>query len=242
MSGNTLFNKWKNRLGSKYYYYPKVLAAPRIFNGAHDYPLDLKNPRTIDEKVRWLLTYSYGRREAPFADKILAREYVKKCGYEHMLVKLYGVYKKTADIRPDALPNKFVIKTNHDSGSVYICRDKSTFDWDAAMHDLNERIKVNYANRYCEYHYKYIKRRILIEELLEDEERESLLDYKVHCIHGKPICIEVITDRATGYKENYYDPSWNRLEWAREGQSKGNTNVPKPKKLEEMLADRKSVV
>ena len=44
------------------------------------------------------------------------------------LVPLIGVYDSVNDIDLDTLPDEFVLKPNHSSGKVIICRDKSQID------------------------------------------------------------------------------------------------------------------
>ncbi len=40
-----------------------------------------------------------------------------------------GVWHQFEDINFDSLPNQFVLKCTHDSGSVVICKDSSQFDF-----------------------------------------------------------------------------------------------------------------
>lgn len=224
----------KERFGCMWYYFPRKYARKILFRDAHGYDMNWKKPQGIDEKMNWLLAYSYGRREAYFADKYKVREYVKKCGFEDMLTKLYGVYKHTNEININELPDKFILKTNHDCGSNIICKDKRAINWDKDLEKLEYALHLNYANKYCEYHYKYIKRRIVAEEFLDDGREERLTDYKIHCFYGKPYCIEVITGRKTNCKEYFMDLQWKQLDYAVEAK-KGYNLIDRPKSLSAML-------
>ena len=46
-------------------------------------PIDLKNPKTLDEKIQWLKFNTYYKNPlvTQCADKYAVREYVEKCGY-----------------------------------------------------------------------------------------------------------------------------------------------------------------
>lgn len=56
------------------------------------------------------------------ADKVLVRDYVKKCGLESILTKLYAVWDKAADICFNDLPDAFMLKSNNGDGKEPILR------------------------------------------------------------------------------------------------------------------------
>lgn len=196
--------------------------------------LDLKNPCDFNQKIQYLMVKKIGKKEAQLVDKYLVRNYVKEKGYEEILPKLYGVYKNAEEIDLDKFPEKFVLKTNHDSGSVFVCTDKSTFDFENVKYKLNEALKRNYARKHLEYHYKYIKPRIICEEFIEDENGNSPADYKIYCFDGKPECIMVCTNRQTNLKFGYYDLQWNKLDYLK-AEYVASEVMEKPKNLENML-------
>ncbi|WP_289490274.1 ATP-grasp fold amidoligase family protein, partial [Klebsiella pneumoniae] len=61
-------------------------------------------------------------------DKYAVRSYIAETIGEQYLVPLLGRWERAEDIDFDTLPNQFVLKCNHDSGCVLICKDKATFD------------------------------------------------------------------------------------------------------------------
>lgn len=237
---NTIKEKIKYKLGSKLYYMPRKRAHTILFENIHGYKMDWSNPQTIDEKMRWLLVYSYGRREAFFADKYMVRKYIKECGWGELLTDLYGCWKSTREICLNNLPDAFVLKTNHASGGVLICTDKKKVDWKLELQRIEKRLHINYANRYCEYHYKYIKRRVIAEELLDDGREERMTDYKVHCFNGEPYCIEVVFNRKDSAKSNYYDLKWNKLDYVTKEHISDKIH-DKPRSLETMLQAAKDI-
>ena len=88
------------------------------------YKLNLKNPQTFNEKLQWLKLYDRNPEYTKMVDKYEVREYIKEKIGEEYLIPLIGVYDKFDDIDFDELPNQFVIKCNHDSGGLVICKDK----------------------------------------------------------------------------------------------------------------------
>lgn len=201
--------------------------------------INLNIPRDFNEKINWLKIHSDMKIWAQLSDKYEVRMYLHDCGLEHALNQLYGVYEKVNEIDFNKLPQSFVIKTtNGGSGTeVKIIEDKST---------LNEKSLRNYFKAICkpskldasaEFHYKYIKPRIIIEKFLKQSDNSPLVDYKIHCFNGEPFVILVCSDRVFGksVKLTLYDLDWNPMFDKLISKSKGDKIVAKPKGLTQML-------
>ena len=90
--------------------------------------LNLDDPKTFTEKLQWLKLYDHNPNYTRMADKLALRDYVEeKIGSGHS-VKVLGVWERFSDIDFNTLPDRFVLKTTHDSGSYVICRDKAELD------------------------------------------------------------------------------------------------------------------
>ena len=152
-----------------------------------DYPLNLNSPKTFNEKLQWLKLNDRNPLYTTMVDKYKAKQYVASIiGEEHVIPTL-EVYQKVEDIDFDKLPNQFVLKCNHDSGGVVICKDKSKLDRKAALEKLRTRMNVNFfwANR--EWPYKNVKPCIIAEKFMTDQSQSDLglKDYKFFCFDGK---------------------------------------------------------
>lgn len=130
--------------------------------------LNLKNPTTFNDKLNWLKLYNRNPELTKLVDKVTVKDEVAKIIGERHIVKTYGVWRSFDEIDFDALPDRFVLKTNHDSGGVAICRSKATFDFQAARERLTESLKRDFWVFAREWPYKNVDRRILAEELLVD--------------------------------------------------------------------------
>lgn len=204
---------------------------------------DWENPQGLNEKIQWLLVKTDTSEWTRLADKYLVRDFVKSRGLEDILVKLYGKWDRAEDINYDSLPQKFILKCNHDSGSYHIIDKNIGFDKENINKDLNDHVKREYGVNTGEIHYMKIKRCIIAEELLEsktDTFSKSLVDYKVWCFNGKPYCIWATYNRTKDATyADVYDLEWNvHPEWSvfTEHYRNGHGQVPKPKSLEQMLA------
>jgi len=175
--------------------------------------INWKNPRDLNEKINWLKLYDRNPMYTKLADKYAVREYVKEKIGEDYLIPLLGVWDKAEDIDFDSLPEQFVLKCTHDSGSVVICDGKNTFDRNGAVKKLANALKKNYFYRNREWVYKNIPRRIIAEQYVEDSSDKELRDYKIFCFNGIPRTMYVATSRSIGQLTfDYYDMDFNRLD------------------------------
>lgn len=109
-----------------------------------EYKLNFKNPQTFNEKLQWLKLYDQKSEYTTMVDKYEVRKYIKEQIGEEYLMPLIGAYDKFDDIDFSKLPNKFVIKCNHDSGGLVICKDKSKLNIEDARKKINKSLKINY--------------------------------------------------------------------------------------------------
>lgn len=174
--------------------------------------LDLKNPRTFNQKLQWLKLYNRKPEYTTMVDKYAVKGYVsEKIGAEYVIPTL-GVWDSFDDIDFDSLPNQFVLKCTHDSGGLVICRDKSKLDIAAAKKKINMSLKRDYFYNGREWPYKNVPKRIIAEQYLSnDEESNELSDYKVLCFNGEPKLIEIHKGRFSGHHtQDFYDTEWNK--------------------------------
>lgn len=174
--------------------------------------LNLKNPKTFNEKLQWLKLYNHKPEYTIMVDKVKAKEYVAKLIGEEHIIPTLGVWDDPDEIDFDALPDQFVLKCNHNSGTgMCICRDKSKLDIEKVKAELRKGLKENYFMRWREWPYKNVPRKILAEKFMVDESGTELKDYKIFCFNGEPRYCQVISDRNTDEKIDFYDMHWKRL-------------------------------
>jgi hypothetical protein len=173
--------------------------------------LNLKNPRTFCDKLNWLKLHDFKPEFTRLADKIAVRDHIKELLGEDICLPLLGVWEHYDDIDFDTLPDKFVMKCNHDSGSVKIIRDKSSMDHAALREFFEGRLKLNPFVLGREYPYKDIKPMILVEKFMTSNTGRDIRDYKFLCFDGIPRYMFVISDRSTDCRSDFYDMDFNRL-------------------------------
>lgn len=215
--------------------------------------LNLDNPQTFGEKLQWLKLHDRNPLYTLMVDKVKAKDYVaEKIGAQYIIPTL-GVWKSADDVDFDTLPDRFVIKCNHNSGKgMYICKDKSKMDEDQVRERLRQGLKENYYKHGREWPYRDVPRRILAEQYMEsscgivmDAAAEAkaahvggLRDYKLYCFNGEPRLCQVISDRATSEHIDFYNTDWHRIKGL-VGLTKNVYNsesgTPRPRSFDDML-------
>jgi hypothetical protein len=206
-----------------------------LYRGFMDERLDLRNPRTYNQKLQWLKLFDRNPLYTQLTDKYAVRKFVEqRVGVEY-LVPLLGVYSSFEEIDFSLLPQRFVLKTTHDSGGVVFCDDLENFDKKAAAEKINTHLSRNYYYWGREWNYKNIHPQIIAEKYLEDIEHGDLIDYKFMCFDGHARCCLVCSNR---YKLNqnltFFDLDWNVLPFFRH-YPRSMEPIAKPKRLEKMV-------
>lgn len=199
--------------------------------------LNLKNPKEYNEKLQWLKLNDRKPEYSTMVDKYEVRGYIEDLLGDKYLIPCLGIYDSVDDIDIDALPDRFVLKCTHDSGSVEICKDKSSFDIEGARHRLSQAMKRNYYATYREWPYKYVKPRIIAEGYLEGDGGD-LKDYKVMCFNGEAKIIEVHENRFVEGKvhtQTFYDREWSIVPLTQVETVTVDGPSERPRQLEEIL-------
>lgn len=172
---------------------------------------DLKNPRTFNEKLQWLKLHDRNPFYTVLVDKYKVREYIaKKIGSQY-LIPLLGVWDDPDKIDFDKLPNKFVLKCNHNSGlGMCICKDKTMLNINKVKEDLSKGLRQNYYLTGREWPYKNVNPCIIAEKYIENTDLKELVDYKFYCFNGYVDSVMVCIGRSTGDPRFYFfDKNWN---------------------------------
>ncbi len=174
---------------------------------------DLETPKTYTEKLQWLKLHDHRPEYTQMVDKYAVKEYVaRKIGPEYV-IPLLGVWDRAEDIDFDALPDRFVLKTTHDSGGIVVCTDKSTLDIPKARQRLKHFLSRNYYDHNREWPYKHVPPRIIAEAYMEDRETGELRDYKFFTFGGVPRVLYIAQGRGRGEPTvaDFYDMEFNHL-------------------------------
>lgn len=205
-----------------------------VFPVQTGYQLNLKAPKTYNEKLNWLKLNDRKPIYTIMADKYRAKDFVASRIGKQYVVPVLETWDSVEEISLDSMPEKFVLKTNHDSGSVQICREKEDFDFEKAKENLSRSMSHNYYLHAREWPYRDIKKKIFAEKFLEMG--NALVDYKVMCFNGNPQAIQLNYVGQDRHSQDFYDTKWNKMDISQSVYAPVSAiENPKPAFLDEML-------
>ena len=220
-----------------------------LFKERFKYDLNLDKPMTFNEKLQWLKLYDRNDVYTRMVDKAEVKGYVIEKLYHNKksvtepnigedislhIIPTIDVYESFDDIDFDLLPDRFVMKCTHDSGSA-LAVQKESLDTNALKEKYKNNLRLNFWLKFREWPYKNVKPRILIEEYMETTGKETLPVYKFFCFSGKPFLVQtVINDKKEDEVIDYYDLDWNKLN-LRQNYPNSDENIKKPVTLDLMV-------
>lgn len=157
---------------------------PAVFDGG-DY----------NNKIKWLMLFDQRPEIVQLSDKLAVRDYVAKNAGPQYLAQIFAIWEHPGEVKIGDLPDQFVLKTNHDSGSVWPVKDRRALDWDRLCKDLRQSIqKTDYGKDKGEWCYQHIPPKLFAEEYLEVNSPE-MPDFKFHCCLGEVRFVQYIYNR-----------------------------------------------
>lgn len=212
---------------------PSSLYLKLVYKAKTGECLHLNKPVTFCEKLNWLKLHNKNPEYTLLVDKVLVRDIVNRRMGKDMFFPLLGVWNRYEDIDFDLLPDRFVLKCNHDSGSVKVIGNKSEINHAELKEFYNGRLKINpyYLGR--EYPYKGVKPKIIAEQYMVPNGSNDINDYKFFCFGGKPELLFVATSRSSDCKFDFYDMDFRHLDITNIHPQSGKI-IEKPSCFEEM--------
>lgn len=191
------------------------------------YELDWKNPKTFNEKLQWLKLYDRNPLYTTLVDKYRVKQWVADRIGEQYVIPTLAVYDSVEEIDLNKLPDQFVLKCNHDSGSVVVCRDKATFDFESAKRKLDAGLKHNFYWDVREWPYKNVKRCVFAEQFMKDPAMNEN-------VPNSTKIIQVDFDLFKWHKRNLYGKHWGCIETNIKQSAMPERSFDKSKALDEM--------
>ncbi len=219
------YSLYKNIMKTRYFH-NAMERMDRKYNSLYDRHINWDYPTEYNEIVNWQKFHEDMKKWAVLADKYKARDYVKKCGLDEILIPLYGKYDTVDELFMDwdDLPDDFVIKSNNGCGHVIVVSKEQGGKRAVNKKELAAELKFwllekDYGLHNAEFQYLYIRNCIIVEKLLVDtsiaEFSLAPIDYKIYCFNGEPFICYVSYGRtltSTGSHKrtgDLYDLEWN---------------------------------
>ena len=193
--------------------------------------IDLKNPQGFNEKLQWLKLNRHDSKYIKLVDKINAKSEISKIISEEYIVPLISRYDSADAIDFGKLPDRCVIKCNHDQGSTIIYERGK--DENKIREHFRRCLKKNQYYETREWPYKSIVPQILCEPFLADD----IIDYKFFCFNGKAEMINIgqknHVDKSTNI--SFLDLNWQPMPFQRKDFKPMEKIPDKPECLDKMI-------
>ncbi len=180
-----------------------------IKTGQH---LNLTRPVTFCDKQNWLKLHEKNPEYTNLVDKLKVGKYVEEKIGRELMFPILGSWDHYHDINFGTLPDAFVLKCNHDSGSVKVIHDKSRINHEELNSFFESRLRINNFVLGREYPYKDVKPKIFAEKYMTPPGHTDIEDYKFFCFNGEPVILFVATERSSNCKFDFYDMNFNHLD------------------------------
>lgn len=216
---------------------PKILSSI-LYREAFGSKIQSVNVSDFNKMLYMLAFYSDTSEWTFFADKLAVRNYIINKGLSNILTEVYGVWESSALINFDTLPFQYVLKCNHDNGSVLAILDNYSANKEFIKEFYQKRLSNCFGIETAESHYRNIPRRVFAEEYLENDKSfsDSIVSYKFFSFYGKADYCQVIYDsthhkyqKSSIYKTKNWEKQIGFIQ-----KNEGNIDVPCPNSIKEM--------
>ncbi len=200
-----------------YRVYPKKALYDR-FRWTYGRKPDLKDPKTFDEKLIWLMINRYAddERVIRLVDKGEIHNYYREKGMEDILNEMYGLFRSPDEIPWETLPDSFVLKCTHGAGYNIFVKDKNSADRGEISRQLTAWQKETYGTEFGGIQYRKLRHDIICERFLDTPDGKPPVDYKFYCFDGRLECIEIIMDRFENYHYILVDRDFKPLPFGKD--------------------------
>lgn len=205
-------------------------ALRRRYRRASGFPLNLRAPLTVGDKINWRKIHDRNPVFPTIADKLRMRAHVAdRLGAEAaaLFPRLHLVADCAGALALETLPGGLVVKANHASGWIIMLREGSNVDCDWVRRVCGHWLRRTYAPQKHEWAYLSIPRRILVEEMLLDAGGRLPDDVKLHVYDGICRRCTIEAGREQGrLVSRHYTPDWQPYDLANAAARQAGTLAP----------------
>lgn len=177
-----------------------------------NYKIDLKDPKTFNEKLIHRRLFSRDPVWPVVTNKIAVRTWLKESGYlEH--VNLVGATEaySVQELMERPIDKPVVVKAAWASGmNLFVSSKEELQQYDLT---LNKWVNDSYYPDRLVWAPEEMERFFLIEDSIADESGKVPLDYKFHCFGGKVEFFQVDIDRFEDHKRLNFSRDGELFDW-----------------------------
>lgn len=218
----------------------------KIYEKEMGVPLDLNNPKTLNEKTVWLKVNYLQDFYLKSCDKYMIHKYLEERLGKDYAPRLLFVTQNPKELSLNKI-SKFpcIIKVSNGSGANLIVKNSKQFSDNYLQKFFEKQIIVSNIHTIVSREHQYLEKNpyIVVEELLQDDNGNIPNDYKFLYINGELQFIYCSVDREGANVRHVYDKDWNRLDfiWVKGADKemyekfKSSPSIPRPHNFKKMI-------
>ncbi|WP_439549046.1 ATP-grasp fold amidoligase family protein [Falsiroseomonas sp.] len=179
----------------------------RRFVKSNGRPPRLDPPVSFNDHMLARILQDRDPRFPAFCDKLAMRQVVGRTLGSALVLPLLGTWDDAEAVDWRALPERFVLKSNHGSGKVALVRGPAERDSPALAAKARRWLAADHYDASLEWGYRGIPRRLLAEPMLRGPDGGPLVEIEVYAFAGHVALLRVIRgEKGTQLRrERWYD-------------------------------------
>lgn len=164
---------------------------------------NVARPSEYNEKMLWRKIFDHNPLFVPFSDKLATKAIqTERCPGLRILPALW-IGSDASTIPDDLLGRPIAVKANHGCGYNFFSRP-GAMARGLPVETINGWLKKSYGRGRLEWAYRFVERKILVEELIAAAEGGPPTDISVHAANATPVFIEVVVGNKTENQQKGY--------------------------------------
>ncbi len=212
--------------------------AYEVFDRKHNYPLNLRDPKTFNEKIFWLKLNYHDPMITRCCDKFAVKDYINETIGPGYVIPTIASWDRAEDVDFSVLPAQYVLKVNWSSGFNIIVKDPSQADKADILRKISYWMEPEQNSYYQSFNWGYrdMKPVVYAEEYVEQID-DQLYDYKFFVFNGKVEMMFIATDRLgpNHLTFDFFTPDFQHLPITYGGAHHADPLPEKPKFFDEMI-------
>lgn len=206
---------FKTKLVDLYYYLldllPDELALKITGWRRLGYWLNLKKPKTFNEKINWRKLHQRDPRFDVLSDKQDVKTYITEKAGAQYAVPTQWCGADFREIPWDELSYPLVIKSTHSTGDAFFVKKHEELDAEKVYQHLMKFWDNKKLKRYSRSTHESKNKRFIIEPMLGTDKHVPK-DYKFYCYQGRVHYVHCDSGRFSKMVRRFYDREWKALD------------------------------
>ena len=171
-------------------------------------------PVTFNEHILHRIIYDRDPRLKVTCDKVGRRQFVQDIVGAKYIVPLLGAYEHPKEIEWQTLPEKFILKPSHASGSFKIVDQSLDVNIDELSKLAEQWLIRDYFDISLEWGYQGIPRRLLVEPFLRSPSGTQAMEIEIYTFAGRAALINLINGmkNTSDRRHAWFDATGRRIQ------------------------------